>query len=305
MHQVKQRQALADTKGCAVATAPTRPFYAIGRATAAAPEPGRDDTRGVAQKINGEIVVLLGWGPAILLQFAHPLVAAGVAQHSTFSAAARGRMYRLHHTVHAMLALTFGTPVQAARAAGRINAIHDRVHGSLHEPTPVFPQGFPYSAHDPALLRWVHATMLYMLPRTYELYVGPLTPEEKDRYCAEASTIAPLLGIPTGYLPTSTSALRSYMDEMLAGGTIAVTAPARVLARELVYPPFPRAARPLLWLIQLATIGLLPPAIRKAYGFGWSPWQEAALHLSARLVRGVLPLVPPAFRYWPVARRRR
>jgi uncharacterized protein (DUF2236 family) len=285
--------------------APTRPFDATGRATAAAPEPRRDDTRGVAQKINGEIVVLLGWGPAILMQFAHPLVAAGVAQHSTFSTAARGRMYRLHHTVQAMLALTFGTPTQASHAASRINAIHDRVHGSLHAPTPVFPQGFPYSAHDPALLRWVHATMLYMLPRTYELYVGPLAPEEKDRYCAEASTIAPLLGIPVGYLPTSTSALRCYMDEMLAGGTIAVTATARALARELVYPPFPRPARPLLWLIQLATIGLLPPAIRKAYGFGWSPWQEAALRLSARLVRGFLPLVPPTFRYWPVARTRR
>src|SRR5918912_3570286 len=122
MYQVKHLQAPADTKGCAVATAPTRPFNANGRATAAAPIPPRDDRRDVAQKINGEIVVLLGWGPAILLQFAHPLVAAGVAQHSTFSTAARGRMYRLYHTVQAMLALTFGTPTQAARAAGRINA---------------------------------------------------------------------------------------------------------------------------------------------------------------------------------------
>jgi uncharacterized protein (DUF2236 family) len=212
-------------------------------------------------------------------------------------------MYRLYHTVNAMLALTFGTPAQAARAAGHINAIHDRVHGSLHEPTLVFPHGYAYSAHDPALLRWVHATMLYMLPRTYELYVGPLTAEEKDRYCADASTIAPLLGIPAGYLPTSTSALRSYMDQMLADGTIAVTATARALAQEIVYPPFPRASRPLLWLMQLATIGLLPPAIRRAYGFPWGSRQEAALRLSARLVRGFLPLMPSVFRYWPAARR--
>jgi uncharacterized protein (DUF2236 family) len=151
--------------------------------------------------------------------------------------------------------------------------------------------------------------MLYMLPRAYELYVGPLTPAEKDRYCAEtcaeASTIAPLFGIPEGYLPTSTPALRSYMDQMFASGTITVTETARALARELVYSPFPRLGRPLLWLVQLATIGLLPPAIRQAYGFAWGPWQEAALRLSARLVRGVLPLVPPAFRYWPVARSRR
>lgn len=42
----------------------------------AAGEAGRETIR----KVNREVVVLLGWGPAILMQFAHPLVAGGVAQ---------------------------------------------------------------------------------------------------------------------------------------------------------------------------------------------------------------------------------
>src|SRR5437868_5402577 len=41
----------------------------------------------VSWKINREVaVVVFGWPAAILMQFAHPLVAAGVAQHSEFRA---------------------------------------------------------------------------------------------------------------------------------------------------------------------------------------------------------------------------
>ena len=39
----------------------------------------------IAERINAERIVLAGWGRAILLQLAHPLVAQGVADHSSFS----------------------------------------------------------------------------------------------------------------------------------------------------------------------------------------------------------------------------
>src|SRR5712691_4015840 len=159
----------------------------------------------IARRINREVVLLYGWAPAILLQFAHPLVAAGVAEHSSFRAAPGERLRRLHSTLDAMLALTFGTPEQVARAAAGINAIHDRVHGELPDQAGVFRAGTAYSAHDPELLRWVHATMLAMMPRTYELYVGPLSADEKDAYCLEASGVEALLGIPRGFLPRSVS----------------------------------------------------------------------------------------------------
>jgi len=260
------------------------------------------ERRGIAWKINSEIVLLLGWSPAVLLQVAHPLVAAGVAEHSLFLSDPKGRLGRLRRTIETMLAFTFGTPEGVAGAARRINAIHDRVNGQLAERAAAFDERTRYSAHDPALLRWVHATMLETFPRTYELYVGPLTPEEKDRYCAEASGMAPLLGIPDGYLPASTVELRAYMDEMLASGLIVPSETARVLAREIVAPPLPRPVRPLLWLSQLPTVGLLPPTIRAAYGFPWDERREAALRLTAGLTRAILARSPSRLRHWGAAR---
>ena len=88
---------------------------------------------GMAWRIHRERVLLAGWGRAILLQLAHPKVARGVAEHSGFTADRWGRLRRLHRTLSAMLALTFGSEEEAAGSAARINAIHDRVHGRLDE----------------------------------------------------------------------------------------------------------------------------------------------------------------------------
>ena len=249
-----------------------------------------------------EIVLLLAWSPAILLQFAHPLVARGVADHSAFRAERWGRARRLHRTLEAMLQLCFGTERAALAAAARINAIHDHVHGRLSHAAGIFPEGTPYSAHDPALLAWVHATLLEMNLRVYELFVAPLRVEDKDRYCVESSSIEGLLGIPQGRLPRSVSELQRYMDGMYASGEISVTDVARTLSRALVYPQVPRLSEPAIRLMRLTTFGLLPPTIRADYGFLWSARHEAMLRLLAALVRTLLPLTPPFLRYWPAAR---
>ena len=38
----------------------------------------------MTRRLHGEMILLAGWGRAILLQLAHPLVARGVAAHSDF-----------------------------------------------------------------------------------------------------------------------------------------------------------------------------------------------------------------------------
>ena len=255
----------------------------------------------VARKINRERVVLLGWGRAILLQFAHPLVAAGVADHSGFRQNLVGYVRRTHSTVGAMLSLTFGADDDVRAVAARINAIHARIHGKLREPTGVFPAGTAYSARDPELLRWVHATLLDSMPLAYERFVGPLAPQEKDRYCTEASAVGPLLSIPEGVLPTTVAELDAYLGEMYASGAIVVTDTARALAAGLLSPPLGVTGRPLVELARLTTIGLLPPAIRSAYGFAWDAGQERAFDGAATLVRSVRTLLPRALREWPAA----
>jgi uncharacterized protein (DUF2236 family) len=277
---------------------------APGAPPAGPPREGGETARTV-WKLHREVVLLAGWGRAILLQVAHPLVAQGVADHSGFAAERWARVGRLKRTVGAMLALTFGTPEESAQAAAAINQIHDRVHGRLPQPAGAFASGSSYSAHDPALLAWVHVTLVDTFLLTYERFVAPLTPAERDRYCREAALQAPLLGIPPDALPRTAAELSAYMERMLASGEIAVTDTARRLADEIVSRALPWPARPFLAVARLPTVGLLPASIREAYGFEWTRGQERALRVLSAAVRHGISVVPPLFRWWPAARRAR
>jgi uncharacterized protein (DUF2236 family) len=252
--------------------------------------------------IHREVVLLLGWGRAILMQFAHPLVARGVAEHSAFRAEAFGGWRRLYRTLASMLALTFGAPDDALRAVGRINAIHDRINGALPKSEGAFPAGTRYSAHDPGLLRWVHATLVDSFLLAYALYVRPLSAAQRDEYCAASAQIETALGMPEGWLPRSEAELTAYLATMFAGGEIAVTDTARELAREILWPPRSALAWPALATGRLATVGLLPSALRDDYGFAWDHRRAMAFHASAAVIRRVLPVTPAALRYWPAAR---
>jgi uncharacterized protein (DUF2236 family) len=286
--------------------------------------PGPDS---VTWEINREPIIIAGWGRAILLQLAHPAVAAAVNDHSYFRGSLRSSFRRLHSSVRAMLSITFGDTDEMIAAAAAINAIHDRVRGSVPPLLDRFPNvgsvGLQadrvkvrlkpdtpycaceaYSAHDPELQRWVHATLVESILFTYELLVRPLSVCERDRYCYEAAIMEPLLGMPPGWLPRDTAQLETYMREMLTGGSIAVTHTSRALARAVLYPPRWYVAWPAFRLIQLLTIGSLPPSIRQAYDFEWRPRDVRAFARWMALVRTSLRLLPPRSREWPVARHR-
>ncbi|HET7132147.1 MAG TPA: oxygenase MpaB family protein [Gammaproteobacteria bacterium] len=244
----------------------------------------------VTWSVNREMVVGAGWGRAILLQLAHPSIAAALHDHSSFRGGLGPAVRRLRATVGAMLSITFGGPEAMIAAAAGINTIHDRVRGA------------GYSAHDPELQRWVHATLVDSIPRTYECLVGPLTPAERDRYCVEAAIMEPLLGMPHGWLPRDRAQLDAYMDEMLGSGRLAVNDASRALAHAVLYPPRWRAAWPAFRPMQLLTIGSLPAPIRRAYGLAWSARDARALARWTAVLRVLVRCLPPAARHWPMAR---
>ncbi|MCY4076568.1 MAG: oxygenase MpaB family protein [Acidobacteria bacterium] len=257
----------------------------------------------MARRVNREAIVVLGWGRAILMQLAHPLVAAGVGAHSGFDAGAPAYVRRMRSTISAMLSLTFGTDTEVGEAADRINAIHRRVHGELAQPVGPYEAGTRYDAADPELLAWVHATLVDSQLRTYVLFVAPLTPAEEDRYCAEAAEIGPRLGVPPGMLPLTRDGLDLYLREMQQAGRLAVGQEAVRLAKALLAVPGGPWTAPARWLGRLVTVGLLPPALREAYGFPWLERDHRRLRQVAAVVRGARRMAPRVLREWPAARR--
>lgn len=256
----------------------------------------------VSQRVNAERLVVLGWSRAILLQLAHPLVAAGVAEHSSFRGGGLTAVTRLHHTIRAMLALTFGNATARQAALDGIRAIHRRVHGRLPETAGIFPAGTPYSAEDPALVLWVHATLLESIPLAYEGIVGPLPPGERDAYCAEAAAVAIDLGARVEEVPRTWAAAMEYLSRTYASGAIAVSAQARELAAAVLAPPFAWLVGPLASVNRLVTVGLLPAPLRAQYGLDWDERREAQLARTLRRVRALRRVLPRRVAWWPEAR---
>jgi uncharacterized protein (DUF2236 family) len=259
----------------------------------------------ISKRINAERLVLLGWSRAILLQMAHPLVAAGVAEHSTFRGGPLAAAVRLRHTVGAMLRLAFGDQAAADGTIAGIRAIHRRVHGHLRHTTGRFPAGHPYSAEDPALLLWVHATLVESVALTYDLVVAPVSEAERDRYCEEAAGVAIALGARVDEVPRTWRSLRAYMDRMHASGALAVGADARVIAHAILHPPLRVFTAPLGWLNRLVTVGLLPDAIRAQYGLSWSGRRRWQLGVVVSVLRAVRRALPIGWAWWPEARHDR
>ena len=258
----------------------------------------------IAERINSERVVLLGWARAILMQIAHPLIAAGVVQHSTFRGGALQAAVRLHHTVSAMLSLTFGGDERRAAAIERIKTIHTTVNGTLVRGTGQFPAGTRYSAEDPALLLWVHATLLDSTVDIYQRVVGPLSADELDLLCVESAPLLEALGGNRESTPRSWQALSGYMGSVYDSGALAVSEDARALGAAVLTPRAAGVPLPLGALHRLVAVGLLPAGLRAQYGFEWNPARARRFERTIAGLRVVRRLTPRAAACWRVARRR-
>jgi uncharacterized protein (DUF2236 family) len=248
-------------------------------------------------QVDREMALLLAGGRALLLQLAHPKVAAGVAQYSHFQ---QDPLARLQRTMSAMWSIGFDESATAYGALKRVGNIHKQVHGSVPAGEAV-PPATRYDARDPQLLMWVHATLIDSAIMAYDLFVKPLSIQEKARYYEESKKLAELFDIPYAIVPRSLAEFSAYFDEMIQGNTIAVGPTARSLAHDIVYPT-PWILRPAAPLFRVVTAGLLPERLRSAYGLKWNGPREKVFWLFARLFRLLLPLIPGPVRIVPNAR---
>jgi uncharacterized protein (DUF2236 family) len=250
--------------------------------------------------VSRELLLLLGGGRALLMQVAHPLVAAGVVAHSDYR---ENPWRRLERTMQAVWTVVYGTRAEADRVGARVRSLHGTVHGRLTQGAGPFPEGTTYSASDPKLLMWVHATLVDTALLVYQRWVGRLEPAEESAYYAEMKTLARVFGTPEASIPPTLGDFRAYMAERLASDEIAITPAARQVLESILEPPIPLPLRPPWQALNLVTASLLPERLRDQYGLGWGRLRASAVGLSSEVVRRALPLLPDLFRTVPPARR--
>jgi uncharacterized protein (DUF2236 family) len=253
----------------------------------------------VTWRVNREGVLLLGGGAAIILQLYHPLVAAGVAQHSNYRDEPWARLYR---TLDMTTKIMFGPTQLAEDTARKLRHVHGLVRGKTTEGAGRFPSGTPYDSRTPELRMWVHATLVHVSLAVYTRYVGPLSIASQQRYYEEQKLLAEKFGIPRSAQPDTFAAFNEYFQEMLAGDTTAVTDALRDVVDATLKPPLPRVARPVVEGMNLATLGLLPSALRAELGLPWGPNRQRLLDASRLVLSRTLPLLPRLVREFPPAR---
>ena len=177
------------------------------------PPAGRAGDPGVAQPhdvlwtVARERLLLLGGPAALLLQVAHPLVAEAVAAHSDYHAEPA---HRLLTTLQASLTVTFGDTTQARQAARHVGRRHATVTGAITHPAGGLPAGTLYSAADPDLALWVHATLVWTALAVHDRYARPLPTAERDAYWRQAKPLARLFGVGDAGLPPDCA---GYVDD--------------------------------------------------------------------------------------------
>jgi uncharacterized protein (DUF2236 family) len=217
------------------------------------------------RQVHADASMFVGGLRALLLQSLHPLAMAGVAGHSGYRGDPWGR---LHRTSYFLAVTTFGTVPDAQAMIAKIRAIHERVQGTA-------PDGRPYAASDPHLLRWVAVTEVDSFLYTYQRYgAQPLDQAGRDGYVADVGKVAAALGVidPPSTEAENRAELQAFRAELQG------TRQAREAARfMLLQPPLPLALRAPYGVLAAAAVASLPWWARWPLRLPYLPLAEATV----------------------------
>ncbi|WP_027516664.1 oxygenase MpaB family protein [Bradyrhizobium sp. WSM1417] len=246
----------------------------------------------VTWRIDREAVIFLGAGRALLLQLAHPWVAAAIAEHSKTFADPIGRFHRTFDIVFAMV---FGSLDRALLSSRQLHRRHSMIVGEMPETVGPFAAGSRYRANDIPSLRWVHATLVETALMAHDLILPPLSVEERERYWIESRLFGALFGLTAHDLPADWSHFAAYTATMTQSDTLTVSPAAREIAAQIFGGARPWL-RPPRWYRAL-TACLLPERLRVGFGFELDERDKRAADNALRWIKRVYPKLPDRLRY--------
>jgi uncharacterized protein (DUF2236 family) len=243
-------------------------------------DPGLTGPDSASWRVIGEPAAIAGGLRALLVQVAHPLAMAGVADHSAFREDPLGRLQR---TSAYVTTTTFGSTREALLVSQRVRAVHPRVHG-------IAPDGRAYRADDPRLLTWVSIALTSSFLAADRCWSPhPVTGADADAFVEQQSRIGALLDprvdlrglladpvaqaelrdgrlplpmVDDGLLPTSVVVLDAVLASFAT--ELGVNHQGREALRFLRRPPIPWVARGAYRLLLAGAIGSLSAQHRAA-----------------------------------------
>ncbi|MFD3538676.1 oxygenase MpaB family protein [Streptomyces sp. NPDC058662] len=240
---------------------------------------------------------LVAWR-LLVLQTAHPVVAAGTARFSTYRA---HPWRRIEHTMDSGSRLFFAGPEERRREIARLERAHRRIRGTDDA-------GRPYSAEDPEVRAWVMLTLYEAMTAMRELSGDPLDSSELDVLYAEFKEVCAALGIPAEVLPATAADVPAHVDRTVRE-VLELGEPVRYLLFDMLREaPAPRRlgrlrpAWPLLravaaGVLTTLTVADLPRSWHERFG---TPRTRGAAALSWTVHRGmrqVMTRLPDRRRY--------
>jgi uncharacterized protein (DUF2236 family) len=209
--------------------------------------------------------LFIGGVAAVILELAEPRVRTGVWEHTSFR---DDPLRRLKRTGLAAMMTVYGPRSRTEAMIAGVVRMHGRVRGST-------PAGQPYSADDPELLDWVHATASFGFLQAYHTYVRPLSRDARDAYYREGKTTSALYGAlaPPGSEKELDLLFEAMADKLERSAIVFEFL--RIMQRVALLP------RPMSmlqdWLIR-AAVELVPRWARERLELGdaWNlrPWQR-------------------------------
>ncbi|WP_137820400.1 oxygenase MpaB family protein [Pseudomonas sp. 2FG] len=254
-------------------------------------DPGLFGPDTICWQVHGDFTsMLIGGIGALMLQALHPLVLAGVWDHSNFRADLLGRLRRTGQFVSGT---TYGSTQDANWLIDKVRTIHLQVTGTAAD-------GRPYAASDPALLTWVHVAEVSSFLAAHLRYRNPqLSGADQDAYYAETALIAERLGAQA--VPRSRQEVADYLEQIRP--QLLCDQRSEEILRVLFNAPAPSAlAKPVGALMLHAGIDLLPEWAAQMLSLGFNPLQRRLIRSG---VKHTAPLLRWAVRNGSVTRARR
>jgi len=261
---------------------------------ATAPDPGLYGPDSVTWRVHADPSMALSGLRALLLQALHPLAMSGVAQHSDFRQDPWGRLFR---TADYVGVTTYGSTEQARRAGAKVRGIHRKLAGIEPE------TGTAFSVDDPELLRWVHCVEVESFLSTAVRCGLRVSAADQDRYYAEQTVGAALVGLDPTTVPGSVAQMAAYFREMQP--ELRLTDNAKKAVTFVMWPPMSALiglatpARPAWVALTSAAFAMLPRWARRIYRLPGLPTTDLAASVAGLAFRTGLLAAPESLRHGP------